>query len=345
MEKGVNSSLRGNLIAGLLGGIFCVSYLFGLNLLNQHARNSPRIGEKDNKFKEIKSLDFYLKKGKRELGIENKNIEVVFLDIDSDNYEGKSYAVKKGENSYQIGLKFEDMQEGCLDHELYHIADGSCDKKDNILRYLFIDEPKAALYGAYSIKLKLDKNKMTDKNYDNCLMAKVNGFELTSDGYFPNRSWRTECGITSLANLIYYEYDDFETAMKIFLNSKKSSLVGRTGNTHLALFPAILEELSEDKYYGLCQLNPDQSLFRHFDSLKGCSSNLLKDSVKTHLEKGSYNFSENITFQDPYMLLLSNSASGHALVNAGNYFIDNGDIQELMPKGFYISGAFKAFKK
>ena len=38
-------------------------------------------------------------------------------------------------------------------HELYHIYKGDCDKKYNLLRYLFIEEPRAILYDTFGIKL------------------------------------------------------------------------------------------------------------------------------------------------------------------------------------------------
>lgn len=80
----------------------------------------------------------------------------------SNKKDSFSYAKKIFKGGYEIVLRKESST-AVLRHELYHIADRHCDHvfpKDNTIekldwfaKYLFWEEPKAALYGAFGWKL------------------------------------------------------------------------------------------------------------------------------------------------------------------------------------------------
>jgi len=112
---------------------------------------------KGEKIKDKAHLETLLEQEKKNLGIENKNIHAYFCDTIED-----SLSKKINKNSYEILLSNNQRKLGILKHELYHIADGHCDenykllnegrKLENTLRYLFVNEPKALIYGATGIK-------------------------------------------------------------------------------------------------------------------------------------------------------------------------------------------------
>jgi hypothetical protein len=174
--------------------------------------------------------------------------------------------------------------------------------------------------------------------------------KLTKDRYFPNLRGN-ECGINSLANLIYYKNKDFETAEKIFLESRNHPLVGYDGTTDITSLPIILEELSCDKYSGLLHLSPNFDFnpnnFNNCD-LKGRSLESLKEAIEKSKRKGLFIPSGKINVQPPYLLSFNNlndKSVGHVLVNAGEYFINNGKIENSIPKKLKLVGLLQVFKK
>ncbi|MBI2003908.1 hypothetical protein HYS72_00385 [Candidatus Pacearchaeota archaeon] len=102
---------------------------------------------KGEKIKDKTHLETLLRQEKKKLGIENKDINVYFC----DRIETSS-ARKINENSYEIKIANNQRTTGILDHELYHIADGHCDKSYNTLKYFFIYEPQATIYELTGIK-------------------------------------------------------------------------------------------------------------------------------------------------------------------------------------------------
>jgi hypothetical protein len=175
---------------------------------------------------------------------------------------------------------------------------------------------------------------------------KLNQTILTSQGYFPNKN--KGCGITSLANLIYIKYGDFNTAMRIYVNSRKHPLV-KDGTTDITSFPILLEELSRSKYSGICYLNPSLDYNLDNSQLKGDFLNILKNTFKTSLERELIVLKRDYSVNYPNILFLMSddeNLSGHALVNKEHStFINNGYIQHSLPNGFDIEGIFDAFKK
>lgn len=87
-----------------------------------------------------------LKKKMKELGIENKEIKLLW------DYR-VSGARKVGQNQYELAISPLGKRFAVMDHELYHIADGHCDAGKNWIKYLFYDEPQAILYQSLGIKL------------------------------------------------------------------------------------------------------------------------------------------------------------------------------------------------
>lgn len=65
--------------------------------------------------------------------------------------QGISQALKTSEKEYGIFLSSE-AKESTLRHELYHIAGGHCDNEYNLLKYYFIQEPKATIYQITGLK-------------------------------------------------------------------------------------------------------------------------------------------------------------------------------------------------
>ena len=138
------------------------------------------------------------------------------------------------------------------------------------------------------------------RNFFNPL--KSNQKILTLDGYFPNKN--KGCGITSLSNLIYLKYNDFNTAMRVYVNSRTHPLVSEDGTTDISSFPILLEELSRNKYSGVCYLNP--SLDYNLDNLQLKSSylNLLKRTFETSLERKLIIIERNYPLNYPNILFL-----------------------------------------
>lgn len=74
--------------------------------------------------------------------------------IDSKLCFGGFTQVQKRGLKYIIKInKDENPTVSFVRHELYHIYKGDCEKKENMSRYLFIEEPRAALYGCFKIKI------------------------------------------------------------------------------------------------------------------------------------------------------------------------------------------------
>ena len=82
------------------------------------------------------------------LGINHRIIKIV-------NYsEGFTAAYTKnvGDSLYEMGLG-EEVRRATIRHELYHIADGHCEKPSDIIDKLFILEPQAIIYATTGLKL------------------------------------------------------------------------------------------------------------------------------------------------------------------------------------------------
>ena len=104
---------------------------------------SPKINNQIN-------LKKILEKEKKQAGI--KEDKIIYVTI-SKNEKEVSQAIKISEKEYEIFLFNDGRNLGTLRHELYHIADGHCDKPYNSLKYFFIQEPKATIYQLTGIKL------------------------------------------------------------------------------------------------------------------------------------------------------------------------------------------------
>ncbi len=96
------------------------------------------------------SLKKILEKERKQAGI--KEDEIIHVTI-SKNEKESSYSIKISEKEYEIFLFNYGRNLGVLRHELYHIADGHCDKPYNFLKYFFIQEPKATIYQITGLKL------------------------------------------------------------------------------------------------------------------------------------------------------------------------------------------------
>lgn len=59
---------------------------------------------------------------------------------------GSSQAQKVGHNRYEIRLNAKRATYGKLKHEIYHIAEGHCEKSSSALEYFLWNEPQAAIY-------------------------------------------------------------------------------------------------------------------------------------------------------------------------------------------------------
>jgi hypothetical protein len=168
--------------------------------------------------------------------------------------------------------------------------------------------------------------------------------KLTIHGYFPVHNYG--CGICSLANLIYEEFGDFNTAAKIYLHARNHPLVGKDESTDILSFPILLEELSNNKYSGICYLNPNTNYNFGKFQLKGCSKKVLEKAIESSLKKELLIFKKDFCVSYPNILFLTNDNSGHALVQQSHSnYINNGYISHLISQGFEIDGIFKAFKK
>jgi len=119
----------------------------------------------DSKSEPIRSqehLEQIMEEEIKKLGIENKNILLILDDNEKWNYP---YAVKIGEESYEININPSKHKVVSVKHELYHIADGHCDfgakfssdsNIDHLIFYtcyFFYYEPQAAIYAATGLKL------------------------------------------------------------------------------------------------------------------------------------------------------------------------------------------------
>jgi hypothetical protein len=73
---------------------------------------------------------------------------------------------------------------------------------------------------------------------------------------FPNRRGR-ECFVSSLANLAMIVFGDFDTASKIYHESRVHPLVLPDGGTFLGAWPRLVSDLSGNKYVGTVVVSPD----------------------------------------------------------------------------------------
>jgi hypothetical protein len=120
-------------------------YHNGLCYLNEYVNeNSRKIA---NESELIKLLD----EKKRKYNF-NKEISVV---IDSTGEIGTESA-KYGNISYEITLELEDMSEGMLEHELYHIIDGHLENRTipliDYIQYEYYNEPKTIIHTLLELK-------------------------------------------------------------------------------------------------------------------------------------------------------------------------------------------------
>jgi hypothetical protein len=177
-------------------------------------------------------------------------------------------------------------------------------------------------------------------------LAKTNGINLTQDGYFPNRG--KECGVCSLANLIYYKFKDFDTAKDIFINAKNHPLVEIDNRTNMGTFPILLEELSNNKYSGTLYAHPSYDLERVPLGLKSHSLKKFKESIKDSLERCVVSFEGQFKGKAPYILFLENDHPrlNHALIlkNRNYTYINNGQIIHSLLR-LNVIGVFDVFKK
>ena len=110
------------------------------------------VGSMSPKIRSQSQLERLVKQERKKLAIPDAIIIQATLEFDNPE---TSYARKVAENSYEIYLqKYPDQHNlNVLRHELYHIADGHCEKESGFLRYLYWNEPLAVIYSVSGIKL------------------------------------------------------------------------------------------------------------------------------------------------------------------------------------------------
>lgn len=175
-------------------------------------------------------------------------------------------------------------------------------------------------------------------------LTNLNQIILTEDRYFPVHKYG--CGICSLANLIYTKFGDLETAKNIYLGARTHPLVGKDESTDILSFPFLLQELSNNKYSGICYLDTDTDY--HLDELRlnSASSRDLEFAYEFSMKNKLLIFTKDYCVPYPNIIFLTDGNSGHALVcKEHSVFINNGHIEYSLPQGFEIDGLFKAFKK
>ncbi len=179
-------------------------------------------------------------------------------------------------------------------------------------------------------------------------MKTKKSIELTSDGYFPNRT--EECGICSLANLIYIKYQDFETAKKLFEKSKEHPLVEINGTTKVYILPKILEDLSDHKYSGIAYIPPTFDISKEYDESSKISFDSLKKVFQNNLEKGLINLEEKCEIDGPHGIFIRNKDNnmGHMFVNIDNKsektFVNNGYLSTFPEGNNELCGIFEITK-
>lgn len=149
VKQGINYAIRAIKKGAIIGGIslyaFCLGEFVlstGSHLLSEQITNQ-------------KQLERILKEEMSKLGIKDKEISARF----GESRFGLGSSYKFADGSYGIVLDFGKNRANVI-HELYHIYDGHHEDRETIsnvilanLKYFFIYEPQAILYGALDIKL------------------------------------------------------------------------------------------------------------------------------------------------------------------------------------------------
>lgn len=132
--------------AGIITATSILAYSIMIDAMN-HATLTKSAALKNKQHAEQ-----FVKKEQKKLKIEDKNIELIIEEKCS-----AAYAQKKQPNEYVICLNPEYLKEGVIKHEVYHIVKGHCDTSYVFiiwgLKSFFYNEPQAALYALWDIKL------------------------------------------------------------------------------------------------------------------------------------------------------------------------------------------------
>mgnify|MGYP003972140593 CR=1 FL=1 len=89
------------------------------------------------------------------LGLDPKKIKCNYNEFTLFNFNnGCENFVQQKKNHYQLQVSksFLDSNRATVRHELYHIKKGDL-KNNSMLKYYFINEPRAILYGSFKIQL------------------------------------------------------------------------------------------------------------------------------------------------------------------------------------------------
>jgi hypothetical protein len=100
------------------------------------------------KIKSQKELEIVVKEEAEKLGLGNYKIKII--------YDDKETSMRKKEGKYELGVTKTLATRKNVKHELYHLlkdVDGEKNSHPDFVRYFFIQEPRATLYGIFGIKI------------------------------------------------------------------------------------------------------------------------------------------------------------------------------------------------
>jgi len=163
--------------------------------------------------------------------------------------------------------------------------------------------------------------------------------------YFPNRDG--ECFTSSLANAILVEFNDRETASKIY--EKSNILMQDNGGTLVTTWPYLVAKLSDHKYQGRLHILPDSIQVALETALEKFSSRQIKLYEKVMVyeqEKENIVTGTSFEIQEPTILCLHQPEGGHAMVHLGaDNYIDNGVEKIIDLDPLQIQGVLKVIKR
>ena len=142
MEKTQKLNYVGKGVIGFIGGLFIyVNALLCLQIID----DIPIFSNK--KIESQKQLETVVKKEALKLGLDTSRIEA--------KYNAKHTSVSKNGEKYDLGMTRVNATRDNVKHELYHVKRdfNKPENKSNFVYYLFVQEPRATLYGAFGIKL------------------------------------------------------------------------------------------------------------------------------------------------------------------------------------------------
>lgn len=121
-----------------IGGGSYLSALAGSQAIFQTALFRKRIQSQE-------ELDAIVDEEARKLNLDPAKIDA--------KYNGETDCARKNGERYDLHLEGDwNSTRQTVKHELYHILK-DCDRPNSALRYLFIEEPRATLYGCFNIRI------------------------------------------------------------------------------------------------------------------------------------------------------------------------------------------------